>query len=510
MKQVQLSKGVWRFDETRPLGPAGGFGAVYLGADEAGADVAVKRLHLDVQHHSSRELEIAESLLGHDYPHVIPIYDVGFDPASSRYFIVMALATQSLQDLIDKSAPVAEPDALEILNAITAGLEEIKDLVHRDLKPGNVLLHNGVWKLADLGLARFVEEATSPNTMKGFLSAPYAAPEQWRLERATKATDIYALGCIMYDLLTGAPPFDGPTQEDYSHQHQTVPPPALSASPRLRSLAATCLAKNQQVRPSTQSVRTQLQRARLAAGAATPNPLADVAAALAEQRAQREAEAAQQVKVQEDRRAAAKEAVDNVRQILEGLFETILADIPNSKRGSSYRDKYEDRQLEIAHGQLLYGIPFPYTEDPRLPGGESWDVLAGATIKVGITWIGPDLVGRSANLWFGKLAADDGYRWWEVSYTFTPSWEKRLKEIAVRPGNYRPFALYPGGLLDPDRPSSYGCELATNPRPIDGEFQEDFYSRWMNWLAKAALYDVTGENFFLNVPPKEEIEARFR
>ena len=98
-----------------------------------------------------------------------------------QYFIVMAKADRSLADLIASSAPIPEDDAVEILSAIASGLAEMKELIHRDLKPANVLLHNGVWKLADLGLTRFVEDSTSSNTMKYFITAQYAAPEQWRL-----------------------------------------------------------------------------------------------------------------------------------------------------------------------------------------------------------------------------------------------------------------------------------------------------------------------------------------
>src|ERR1700733_3809787 len=99
--------------------------------------------------------------------------------------------------------PFSEWVALETLIAIASGLEEIGDIIRRDLKPGNVLLHEGVWKLADLGLARFAEVATSLNTMRDSLTPPYAAREQWRGERPTKATDVYGVGCIMHAISRG-------------------------------------------------------------------------------------------------------------------------------------------------------------------------------------------------------------------------------------------------------------------------------------------------------------------
>lgn len=85
-----------------------------------------------------------------------------------------------------------------------------------------MLLHDGKWKIADFGIARFVEDATSAHTVREFLSPQYAAPEQWIGERATQATDVYALCCVAYTLLTGEPPFPGP---DYQRQHTSESPP---------------------------------------------------------------------------------------------------------------------------------------------------------------------------------------------------------------------------------------------------------------------------------------------
>src|SRR4051812_47224652 len=101
MREIRLAEN-WQLDENRPLGRPGGFGAVFAGTGKDGKLVAVKRLHLEAQGYSSRELKIADFLLGHEHPHVIPILDVGFDSDSVRYYIVMARADQSLQDLVDR------------------------------------------------------------------------------------------------------------------------------------------------------------------------------------------------------------------------------------------------------------------------------------------------------------------------------------------------------------------------------------------------------------------------
>ena len=221
MTEIKLSKGVWEYDETKPLGRPGGFGQVFRGCSKDFPEVAIKRLHLAASSVAHRELEIAESLIGRLSDHVIRFLDVGEDADSGSYFIVMAKAEYSLEDEIDRAVKFDAPAAAAILLQAAVGLQEAGDVVHRDLKPGNLLFHDGKWKVADFGIARFVEEVTASNTLKRYLSEDCAAPEQWRFERATSATDIYALGCIGYWLLNGTPPFV--TNPQAEHQHTPVP-----------------------------------------------------------------------------------------------------------------------------------------------------------------------------------------------------------------------------------------------------------------------------------------------
>jgi serine/threonine protein kinase len=257
MPVVNLPNGTWFYDdqEENRLG-GGGFGKVFRGLNASGEPVAIKRLQSQYQ---TREMRIADFLLGHGLAHIIPILEAGFDATAGTNFIVMPIATMSLEKQIERPAPIGEAEAVEILDSIAAGLDEIGDIIHRDLKPGNVLLHEGVWKLADLGLARFAEAATSRHTMRDALTVQYAAPEQWRYERPQKATDVYAIGCIMYALLHGAPPFGGP---DFGHQHQFIAPPGLKASAHLRRLAAVPAAfRNTRMPPASTKAWTASRRA---------------------------------------------------------------------------------------------------------------------------------------------------------------------------------------------------------------------------------------------------------
>jgi eukaryotic-like serine/threonine-protein kinase len=185
---IKLPKGEWEYDLQAPLGKPGGFGQVFVGRGNGYDRVAVKRLHLKANDAAHRELEIANELAQFTLEHVIPVLDAGQDALSDYYFVVMPCAEKSLQDEFKAVGKFNEADAVRILQDIAAGLVEARKFVHRDLKPLNILFHDGRWKIADFGIARFVEESTSLQTLKECLSPPYAAPEQFKLEHATSAT----------------------------------------------------------------------------------------------------------------------------------------------------------------------------------------------------------------------------------------------------------------------------------------------------------------------------------
>ena len=527
MRQIVLQQR-WYINEAERLGPAGGFGAVFSGKGENSADVAIKEFHV-TSGAEARELKMADYLVTKNYPHVIPIYDCGKDRSSGKHYIVMARADQSLQDLITKSAPLAEPAALEILAAIADGLEEIENVVHRDLKPGNVLFHGGIWKLADMGLARFLEDSTSLQTMKGFLSPQYAAPEQWKEDPVTKETDLYAFGCIAYTLLTGRPPFLGPEMSDYKRQHQLESPPPLTASPRLRNLVTTCLQKNPKRRPLIQSVRAQIQRARSDHQALqrSVNPLLDVAANIREQEARAEAAKEAEQKAIHERRALAFEAAQSLQKLFHDIVTMMNAEVPNLQIETKQRNFEQpfsfnatEYEISLGKGRIVLAIPHPFLERLKISAIEphKWDVVSGGMIGTISTWHrfgGENRPGlysspsRSANLWFGKLTDDDRYRWWEVSFMYGPK-----------------FPLSTGGLGRPHPPFCVGDQyepywagvpvtldqlgfqgwllLATNPKPIDDEYFDDFYSRWSRWFAEFAA-----DKYEINPPLPEEIEQRF-
>jgi serine/threonine protein kinase len=456
-------------------------------------------------------MRIADFLLGHSLHHVIPILDAGFDAAAGTNVIVMPIATKSLQQLLDERTKVEERESLEILIDIAAGLEEIGDIIHRDLKPGNVLLHDIIWKLADLGLARFAEATTSLHTMREALTSAYAAPEQWRGERPSKATDVFALGCIMYALLRGEPPYNGPETPDFSHQHQFLAPPSLDASPHYKRIAIGCLAKMPELRPPIESLRQQLQTTQAIARGGRRR-LAAIAAAVIEERALEEERRLQEEHEQERRKQIAAEGVSNLAVIFKELEDDIIADAPNvrvereSENGSRPRGS---TSIKLNRGIIEYSINFPYTGDGKVDGSWSngvpvtgelvglpeWHVLAGAYIAVTSGWSGS--TGISANLWLARMPQHDSYRWWEVSYADPEANTKdeRSTTFSVM-GSLSDFE--PFGLRTIYRYTRH--VLARDPIPVTPELIEEFIDRWIDAFTTFSEGDEKGKKMICPRP----------
>lgn len=333
---IKLPTGVFEYDPAMPLGKRGGFGQVFAGTTASGDDVAIKKLHVSSADAAHRELRIAEELKGNSYEHVISFIDAGEDADTGNYFVVMSKAEGSLQSTVEKNGPLTAAEAASVLLQIVKGLCEVGELVHRDLKPDNVLFHEGKWKVADLGIARFVEEATASNTVKDCLSPYYAAPEQWRFERATHATDIYALGCIAFFLFTGKPPFISNPPEE--HQ-KAAAPSFLCADSRLATLTNMMLRKLPSTRPALSRIRDLLNEI-----VAKPQQLsnADPLAALA-QSAAKIADSEQKLQAQRQTENAARivrsqlavSAFDILKDNLERLWGKIHGQAPNATRRSS-------------------------------------------------------------------------------------------------------------------------------------------------------------------------------
>lgn len=476
MKKIVLPRGEWLYDPSIPLGSPGGFGAVFEGTSTSYGQLAVKRLHITSSDAAHREMRMATDLASRTLTHVIPVLDAGEDADTGQYFVVMPRAERSLQSEIHPGG-FSDVGAARVMLNIVDGLLEVNDIVHRDLKPPNILLHEGVWKVADFGIARFVEDATSLRTLKDCLSPPYAAPEQFQFMHATAATDVYALGCIGYALLTGRPPFAGPTDPDYFDQHLHAAPPALphAVAPRLQTLLSMMLRKPASSRPSLSRVRAILSALVQSASEAESNALG-ILAQIGSDIARQQARIGQEQQQAQSQEAMRDELADTgrkiLRDILERLFNRVLIEAPNAER---------DRlAVTLGQGRLeasLAGVG-GHRQQSASPAGlfceSKWDVLAAEEIIVHqqqprYAW--------SSSLWYCRMPNTAEYRWYEASY-----WSLGRKTTLA------PFSLSrsPEDADLAAAPIMHLYQFAFGPIAIDDEDEGDFIERWATVLAVAA------------------------
>lgn len=480
-QHIRLSRSQWTFDPDRPLGAPGGFGIVFQGKGGDGGKVAVKQLRAEVYGEAHREIAIADELIGRELENVLEFLDSGFDEASERFFVVMPMAEADLSTHIQKKGLLTEADAVSVILQIAKGLKELPELVHRDLKPANVLLHEGTWKIADFGIARFVERATSARTLKGFLSYSFAAPEQWRLDRATHATDVYALGVIAFSMLAGRLPYEGPEAHDFREQHLSADIPRLeSVSHRLSSLVTLMLNKSPEARPEISRVEEILLD--ISSSAGSPEPMGEglqdlgrVGVAVAEAEAQRAVVVSRERSEMEERQLVADSAKQTLRELAESFESQVSSVAPAAKvsSGSAGLLVVELGSAQLVIDFLQGAAPIPAKAFER----SGWDVVVGAYVTV--AQVMPSEYQWSANLWFTDLGQDQQYRWWEVSY-MSNALSRRRRE-------FEPFSVT--DLRDADAalgPVMHAIQSAADPRPIDGEDTADFIDRWSGVLATAS------------------------
>ncbi len=489
MKTIKLDIGEWQYNPDKQLGPPGGFGVVFAGAGQGYSKLAIKKLNIEAKDAAHRELKIAKDLAGRELSHVIPVIDSGQDAESDSYFVVMALAEKSLQDEVDSEKEFTDIEAASILLQITEGLSEVSDIVHRDLKPGNVLFHEEKWKVADFGIARFVEESTSLQTLKGCLTPPYAAPEQWKFERSSAATDIYALGCIGYCLLAGHPPFQG-SGEALKHQHLTESPPKLeNHNPQLCSLLLIMLRKNPETRPNLNRVKKTLKEISKSNNDCPSQTglaaLMEAGVNIATHQAREEAKCEAEKAKWEKRKEIYHESFNILVEVIDQMFDRILHLAPAAKCNKKLSQS-QDKVLK--HGSISLGkaqltVEHLHTDDV-IPDDRfiqsKWDVITGSIISVKQT--GPTRYVWSSTLWYSKLPNDDSYRWREVSYMGSPLIPK--DQLGIK---FEPFALKSFAEADKAASPTIGLyQIAFGPKPIDDEDFDEFCDRWADLLAKGA------------------------
>jgi eukaryotic-like serine/threonine-protein kinase len=227
-----------------------------LDDDRSGDDESLQRFL-----HEAR----AAARLAH--PNIVAVLDRG--QQEGRQFIVFEhVEGETLKDRVAREGPLPVRDAAEIGAAVARALDcaHSNGVVHRDVKPQNVLLTaDGVPKVTDFGIARSTASSgsTDPGTVLG--TSSYIAPEQARGEEVGPETDVYSLGCVLYELLTARPPYAGETFYAVAVRHVREPVPDVRAArpdcpPELAALVERCLAKAPEERPTAAEAAAELTK----------------------------------------------------------------------------------------------------------------------------------------------------------------------------------------------------------------------------------------------------------
>ena len=252
----------------------GGMSTVWRGRDEVlGREVAVKVLSPQYAADAAfrarfvREARHAAAL---SHPRLVTVFDCGVDGTTP--FIVMELvAGRTLRQVLDMAGPLPPDDAVAIAAAVCEGLEAAHaiGLVHRDIKPANIVLSGGEVKVLDFGIARLEGTAGSTGTRAVLGTAAYLSPEQASGRQAGPQADLYGLGCVLFEMLTGTPPFtaDSELGVAYRQVHDDPGPPSArrpGLPAQLDWITSRLMAKNPAARPpGAAAARADLLAARM-------------------------------------------------------------------------------------------------------------------------------------------------------------------------------------------------------------------------------------------------------
>lgn len=450
---------------------AGGFGHVHLVTSD-GDEAVAKFIPKDPG--ADREL-LFEKLTG--VRNVVPIIDSG--ETKKEWVLVMPRADKSLRERLSEvgSTGMDRDEALAVLADMVVALVDLDGkVVHRDLKPENVLLLGGTWCLADFGISRYAEATTAPDTRKFALSPPYAAPERWRNERASSATDIYALGVMGYEMLAGRRPFAGPEVEDYREQHLHADPAPLEDVPApVAALVEECLYKAPGARPTPANVARRL-------GTVGSEPLSAGVARLQEanrQEVARRAESARRASAtqtaEEARRELAESASKALTRIGDALRDAILKGAPSTthdQRAGVWTLHLNQASLTLPASSRTAANPWQW-QAPAL------DVICHTELNLRIPEDRYQYEGRSHSLWFCDAQAEGEYAWYETAFMINAFIPRRSRQ--------NPFSLPPGEESAKALSSAITEYQVAWPftRLVLGEL-DDFIDRWAGWFADAA------------------------
>jgi serine/threonine protein kinase len=226
----------------------GGFGEVYFAVSDAGKEVALKQ----IQRNLEVELRGVKQCMNLRHPNLIALYDIKFDEAEQGWIVMEYVAGLSLRDALERH-PQGLPrhDLERWFGQIVAGVAYLHDhgIVHRDLKPANIFEDQGIVKIGDYGLSKFISCSRRGGQTESVGTFHYMAPEIGRGEYG-KEIDVYAMGIMLYEMATGTVPFDGESSQEIIMKHLTADPDLSIVSSPLKEVIARALTKNPATRTS--------------------------------------------------------------------------------------------------------------------------------------------------------------------------------------------------------------------------------------------------------------------
>ena len=468
MREVRLLDRSWSLGSE--VG-SGGFGVVVEAASEGMGQCVAKFVPKDPG--AVRELLFVD-LEG--VRNVVPVIDSG--EAGDHWILVMPRAECSLRDRLE-AGDMTEEEGVAAMKDMTEALVDLAGrVVHRDIKPENTLLLGGHWCLGDFGISRYAEATTATDTQKHALTAAYAAPERWRAERATAATDVYSLGVMSYEMLCGTRPYTGSREElREGHLHRAAPT-LDGVAPTLSALVAGCMAKPPGARPSAKAIAERLGAFAVAASGESRGGLARLRESnLEEVASQRKAESEASAK-----RSAAERRRELLRAseaMLEGVSMALYEAIRSSASAAEATPPAAGWTIKLGDASLSLGTAFETSPSPWMWEAPAFDVVAHAQISANINIpVRQNYGGRSHSLWYCDAREEGLFQWFETAFMVTPGLPQR--------GIIDPFALNPGKEAAQALWRGLGSHQVAWPfEPLHASSLDSFIDRWASWFADA-------------------------
>ncbi|MBM3965000.1 MAG: serine/threonine protein kinase [Planctomycetes bacterium] len=224
----------------------GGFGEVYFAESDSGKEVALKR----IQKNMDVEMRGVRHCLNLRHPNLVAIYDIRFDKDQQGWIVMEFIEGESLRETLDHwPSGMPADQAIPLFAQICAGVTYLHDqgIVHRDLKPANIFIDSSFAKIGDYGLSKYISASRRGGQTESVGTFHYMAPEIGKGEYG-KEIDVYSLGIILFEMLTGNVPFDGESTQEIILKHLTADPDLHDVPEPYANIIQRALAKNPSLR----------------------------------------------------------------------------------------------------------------------------------------------------------------------------------------------------------------------------------------------------------------------